>query len=67
MKQSDNLKEALTILLNEPEFDAVILSEDRGYPKHQELRNKLRQSWRENRNFQRLVKEAILEIKTNES
>lgn len=67
MKQSDNLKEALTILLNEPEFDAVILSEDRGYPEHQELRNKLRQSWRENRNFQRLVKEAILEIKTNES
>lgn len=65
MKQSDNLKEALTILLNEPEFDAVVLSEDMGYPKHQELRNKLRQAWRKNRNWQKLLDEAIVMMKSD--
>ena len=65
MKQNDNLKEALTVLLNEPEYDAVILSEDRGYPEHQALRNKLRLSWRENRNWQKLLDEAIVIMKSD--
>lgn len=61
--QIENLKEALTFLLNEPEFEDIILSQDDGYPEHQELRKKLRNIWSKNRNFQNLIDEAIGIIK----
>ncbi len=46
-EQTDQLKESLTVLLNEPEFSSVITSPDIGYPAHQKLRRKLRELWRE--------------------
>ena len=61
--QIEDLKEALTFLLNEPEFESIILSQDSGYPEHQKLREKLKDIWSKNKNFQNLVDEAISIIK----
>lgn len=63
--QIDDLKEALTFLLNESVFNEIILSQDIGYPKHQELRKKLKSIWTESRNFQNLLDKAIPIITTN--
>jgi len=59
------LKEALTFLLNEPEFDGIILSQDSEYPEHQELRKKLKNIWLKNKDFQKLLDQAILIIKND--
>lgn len=61
--QIEELKEVLTFLLNEPEFEGIILSQDNGYPEHQELRKKLKNIWSKNKNFQNLIDEAICIIK----
>jgi hypothetical protein len=61
--QIENLKESLTFLLNEPEFDKIILCQDIGYPKHRELREKLKGIWSKNKEFQNLLDEAINIIK----
>jgi len=61
--QIEDLKESLTFLLNEPEFEEIILSEDTGYPKHMELRRKLKSSWSKDKNFQNLIDRAVLIIK----
>lgn len=61
--QIEDLKEVLTFLLNETEFEGIILSQDNGYPEHQELRKKLRNIWSKNKNFQNLIDEAIGIIK----
>ena len=55
----EDLKEALTFLLNENEFDNIILSEDKGYPNHQKLRGQFSKLWRKNRNFQELINTGI--------
>lgn len=61
--QIEGLKESLTFLLNEPEFDKIILCQDDGYPEHQELRKKLRSIWLKNKDFQNLIAESISVIK----
>jgi hypothetical protein len=61
--QIEDLKEALTFLLNEPEFDKIILSQDDGYPKHKNLRKKLQKIWVKEKDFQKFLDLAILEIK----
>jgi hypothetical protein len=61
--QIEDLKEALTFLLNEPEFEEIILSNDFGYPEHIQLRKKLRKIWRKDKNFKNLIDRAILLIK----
>lgn len=61
--QIEDLKESLTFLLNEPEFDNIILFQDNGYPEHKELRKKLKNTWTKNKDFQNLVDEAIRIIK----
>lgn len=61
--QIEDLKEALTFLLNESEFEGIILSQDNGYPEHQELRKKLKNIWSKDSNFQNLIDEAICIIK----
>jgi len=61
--QIEDLKEALTFLLNETEFEDIILSQDNGYPEHQKLRKKLKNIWSKNKNFQNLIDEAICSIK----
>jgi len=61
--QIEDLKEALTFLLNEPEFSDIVLSQDAGYPKHKELRKKLHKIWLKNKDFQNLIEKAIVMIK----
>ena len=62
-EQVEDLKEAMTFLLNESEFDDIILSQDGGYPEHAELRAKLKNIWSKNKNFQNLLDEGILLVK----
>ncbi len=61
--QMEDLKESLTFLLNEPEFSEIILSKDAGYPEHTKLREKLRNNWLKDKNFQNLLDEAVSIIK----
>ena len=61
--QIEDLKEALTFLLNESEFEGIILSQDNGYPEHQKLRKKLKNIWSKDRNLQNLIDETIYIIK----
>lgn len=61
--QIEDIKESLTFLLNEQEFDIIILSQDNGYPKHETLRKKLKNIWLENKDFQNLLDETIHIIK----
>ncbi len=61
--QIEELKESLTFLLNEPEFDKIILSQDVGYPEHIKLRNKLKNIWLRNKDFQDLLDIAISIVK----
>ena len=49
------LKESLTFLLDEEEFDGIILSEDGGYPNHQKIRSRLSKFWSENNDFHKLI------------
>jgi len=62
-EQIEVLKESMTFLLNESEFDDIILSQDGGYPEHAELREKLKKIWSKNKNFQNLLDEAIVIIR----
>lgn len=57
--QIEDLKESLTFLLNEPEFDKIILCQDNGYPDHLELRKKLKNIWSKDGDFQKLIDEAV--------
>lgn len=50
----ENLKEALTVILNE-EFMDLIMWPDKGYPMHKNLRAKLLIFWRKNKNFDKLI------------
>lgn len=62
-EQIENLKEALTFLLNEDEFADIVLCNDNGYPEHQKLRKKLQVIWQKEKSFQKFLDLAILEIK----
>lgn len=57
--QIEDLKESLTFLLNESEFEKIILCQDAGYPEHNELREKLKKSWLKNRDFKKLIDKAV--------
>lgn len=61
--QIEDLKEALTFLLNEPEFEEIILANDFGYPEHIKLRKKLRNIWLKDKNFKNLIDQAVLLFK----
>jgi hypothetical protein len=58
-KQEDDLREALTFLLNEKEFIDLISVRDGGYPLHQKLREKLSEEWRKTRDFDKFLPKAI--------
>ena len=64
-KQIEDIKESLTFLLNEPEFENIILSKDKGYPEHQRARQQLKKIWRENKTFSKFLDKAINEINKN--
>lgn len=50
----ENLKEALTVILNE-EFMDLIVWPDKGYEIHKNFREKLLKFWRADNNFNRLI------------
>ena len=54
-----HFKEAITFLLNEPEFEPIIKFRDKGYPQHQELREKLKELWDRDKNFKNFLDEII--------
>lgn len=57
-KEFENLKEALTVILNE-EFMDLIVWPDKGYEMHKKLREKLLEAWRANKNFDALITYGI--------
>jgi len=57
-KEFENLKEALTIILNE-EFMDLIIWPDRGYKVHKNLRAELLNYRRENKNFNKLINYGV--------
>lgn len=56
--ETHDLKEAFTVLLN-PILEKRGLPLDQGYPKHQELRAKLMELWKEENNFESVLKKAL--------
>ena len=62
-EQIQELKEALTFLLNEKEFNGMILCSDNGYPEHQKLRKKLQKIWTKDKDFGKFLNRAIEETK----
>lgn len=62
-EQLEDLKEAMTVLLNGKEFEEIILCDDSGYPKHQKLRKKLQKIWAKEKDFQKFLDKAISELK----
>lgn len=61
-EEFENLKEALTVILNE-EFMDLIIWPDKGYRMHENLRKKLLKFWQKNRNFNKLINYGISQIK----
>jgi len=57
-KQTEDLKESLTFLLN-TDFNDLILSRDMGYPRHKKLRVKLEKIWKEEKDFRNFLDRAI--------
>lgn len=64
-KQFLDLNEALTFLLNESKFKKYSLMKDGGYPKHKNLRKNLAKFWGENKDFKKLIDNAIEKIKNS--
>lgn len=60
-EEFENLKEALTIILNE-EFMDLIIWPDKGYKMHENLRKKLLKFWRSNNNFNKLINYGISQV-----
>lgn len=61
-KQFDDLRESLTVLLNE-EMKDILSRPDYGYKEHQNLRNQIIQLWRKNKNFKNLLDNTIKILK----
>jgi len=61
-RKLDDLKEALTFILD-TDFKDLLISEDRGYPAHKELRKKLKEIWKKDKNFDRFLDKAIKIVK----
>jgi len=57
-KQTEDLKETLTFLLN-TNFSDLILSRDMGYPRHKKLRVELKKTWKKEEDFRNFLDKAI--------
>ena len=57
-KEFENLKEALTIILNE-EFMDLIVWPDKGYKIHKNLRDELLKYWKVNKDFDKLINYGV--------
>ena len=62
-KQFQDLKEAMTVLLNEPRFDKFHLGLDGGYTNHTALRAAIRRLWRQHQPFLRFLDACIAATK----
>ncbi len=62
IEKAHNLKEALTVLLN-LEFSDLWTKEDRGYDSHTKLRKFISNSWKKEKDFDKLVNNSIKWIK----
>lgn len=58
-KQIQDLKEALTFLLNEKEFSGILLKLDKGHPEHANLRRELKILWDQTKDFSFFLPEAV--------
>jgi hypothetical protein len=63
-EETHNLREGLTILLDF-EFNDLWFVKDRGYEKHNPLREFISKEWNKNRNFDKLLEQSINYIKEN--
>ncbi len=57
-EKTADLKEALTVLLN-LEFKDLLINSDRGYPNHEKLREFIKQEWKKNKDFDKLIDSCI--------
>jgi len=57
-KELDDLKEALTFILN-TDFNDLLLSQDKGYPAHQKLRKELEKIWKKEKTLRNFLKERL--------
>jgi len=66
--QFEDLKEALTVLLNTKPFSAFLIAEDKGYVRHQQLRRYILKVWSKDQDFENLLNQSIKFIlKNNQS
>lgn len=63
--QFQDLKEALTILLNEPQFAKYHLGIDVGYTSHQRLRKEIVRLWKKKTSYQVFLDACIIATKRN--
>jgi hypothetical protein len=63
-KETMDLKEALTVLLNW-EFHDLWIIQDNGYPNHVELRKSISLQWEKEKDFDKLIDNSIIWIKKN--
>lgn len=61
-KQTWNIKEAFTVLLN-LEFADLRFEQDSGYPEHKELREVIKKTWLATKDFNKTLDEAIKSIR----
>jgi hypothetical protein len=54
----NDVKEALTVLLNVEFSDLMGDSVDKGYPQHQELRRQIKELWYKYKNLERVIEES---------
>lgn len=57
--QFQDLKESLTVVLNSPVFDEILLIEDYGYPDHEKLRSFLEKKFLSGADFDALIDHGI--------
>ncbi|MCD6194852.1 hypothetical protein J7K05_01445 [bacterium] len=61
--QFQDLKEAMTVLLNTDQFSSLLLVEDQGYPQHQPLRDFIWREFRKKNDFKKVVEKTIKFLK----
>lgn len=57
-QQKENLKEAMTFILN-TDFNDLIVCYDTGFPGHEKLRAKLKEVWLKEKDFKKFLDKAI--------
>ena len=61
-EKTDDLKEALTVLLN-LEFSDLWVAEDHGYGPHQNLREFIEKQWKKEKDFDKLLDKCVKYLK----